>query len=223
MLEGEPGGVRVLVEDHGEGFDMKQVRSGGSHGFGLFSIQERVQSSGGEMQVRSAPGEGTTIVLRMSTVEDSELQRSRSGQGIVDAPPTHAAGEAPQRVRVLLADDHELVRSSLARLLDAQSDLEVIGEANSGERAIELTKLLEPDVVIMDVTMSGVGGIEATRRIFAEHPHSRVVGLSMHESDQVARAMKDAGAYDYLAKSSPANHLLDAIRKAAADARTAGM
>jgi CheY-like chemotaxis protein len=221
MLEAEPGGVRVLVEDHGEGFDMNQVRSGGSHGFGLFSIQERVQSSGGEMQVRSAPGEGTTIVVRMSTAEESDLQPPHSGQGLVDAPP--AADEAPQRVRVLLADDHELVRNSLARLLDAQSDLEVIGEANSGERAIELTKLLEPDVVIMDVTMSGVGGIEATRRIFAEHPHSRVVGLSMHESDQVARAMKDAGAYDYLAKSSPANHLLDAIRKAAADARTAGM
>jgi PAS domain S-box-containing protein len=221
MLEAEPGGVRVLVEDHGEGFDMNQVRSGGSHGFGLFSIQERVQSSGGEMQVRSAPGEGTTIVVRMSTAEESDLQPPHSGQGLVDAPP--AADEAPQRVRVLLADDHELVRNSLARLLDAQSDLEVIGEANSGERAIELTKLLEPDVVIMDVTMSGVGGIEATRRIFAEHPHSRVVGLSMHESDQVARAMKDAGAYDYLSKSCPANLLLDAIRKAAADARTAGM
>jgi DNA-binding NarL/FixJ family response regulator len=120
---------------------------------------------------------------------------------------------------VLLADDHAVVRSALARLLGAQSDLEVIGEASDGESAIELAKHLSPDVVLMDVTMAGVGGIEATRRIAKEHPGARVVGLSMHESGEVASAMMSAGAFEYLVKSSPAHRLLETIRKAASAGR----
>ncbi len=219
LLESEPGATRVVVEDHGQGFDLDRVRSEGSKGFGLFSIQERFQSSGGEIRVRTAKGEGTTVTLLLANAEGSDLQPPLAE--VVPARPGATPYSVPQRIRVLLADDHEVVRSSLARLLDAQSDFEVIGEASDGESAVELAKLLTPDVVIMDVTMFGIGGIEATRRISSEHPESRVVALSMHESDEVALAMKNAGAFEYLLKSSPARDLLETIRKAATDARRA--
>ncbi len=219
LLQAEAGGIRVVVEDHGEGFDLDRVRSEGSKGFGLFSIQERVESSGGEMHVRSGPGQGTTIALRLASPEQPSLRSQEDPMGL-DAPRRRATPyPAPQRIRVLLADDHELVRSSLARLLEAQTDLEVIGEASDGESAIELARLLTPDVILMDVTMSGVGGIEATRRISSEHPESRVVGLSMHESADIASAMKNAGAFEYLLKSDPPRRLLETIRRAAFDAR----
>jgi DNA-binding NarL/FixJ family response regulator len=87
------------------------------------------------------------------------------------------------------------------------------------EIANELAHRLSPDVILMDVTMGGMGGIEATRRISAEHPQARVVGLSMHESSDIASAMRTAGAFDFPRKSSPTQALLDTIRRAARDAR----
>jgi len=119
---------------------------------------------------------------------------------------------ARRRIRVLLVDDQRAIRRGLAGLLQSQSDLEVVGEAGDGATAIALCRELLPDVILMDVTMPGMNGIEATRHIAANFPEVRVIGLSMHDAQGMAALMRESGAADYLSKSSPPNRLIAAIR-----------
>ena len=104
------------------------------------------------------------------------------------------------------------MRQGLAALLQEERDIEVIGQAADGWEALELARLLKPDVVIMDVTMPRLGGLDATRLISAEMPEVRVVGLSLHDAADMAKAMHEAGARTYLSKSDPVEDLIAAIR-----------
>lgn len=116
------------------------------------------------------------------------------------------------KTRVLLADDHTLLRAGLRGLLSAQPDLEVAGEAADGQEAVDLTRALRPEVVVMDVGMPGVGGIEATQRIRDILPKVRVVALSMHTDWRYVSAMLRAGATGYLPKDCALEELVEAIR-----------
>jgi two-component system, NarL family, response regulator NreC len=120
-----------------------------------------------------------------------------------------------KRIRILLADDHAVVRQGFRMILGAQSDLEIVGEAGNGREAIELASTLRPDVVVMDVTMPELNGIEATRRMTAENPHIRVVALSMHKDSVYVREILRAGARGYLLKDSVADDLVAAVRAVA--------
>ena len=115
-------------------------------------------------------------------------------------------------VRVLLADDNALFRRSLARLLRKMPDIEVAEQAADGKEAIELAKKIRPDVILIDVRMPGINGIEATRIIHGDCPEIRIIGFSMHESQAVLRAMADAGAVNYLTKEGSIAELVAAIR-----------
>jgi CheY-like chemotaxis protein len=115
-------------------------------------------------------------------------------------------------LRILLADDHEVVRRGLAELLSSEPDMDVIGEASDGQEAVTLAKKLHPDVVVMDVDMPRMGGVEATRLIHSDSPAIRVVGLSMHCESDVVIAMWEAGASDFVDKSEPVQRLLRAMR-----------
>ncbi len=103
-------------------------------------------------------------------------------------------------MRVLIADDHAMVRQSLAQALRNEPGIEVVGEAPDGAAAVRLTGRLQPDVVLMDVAMPQVDGIEATRQIIRDYPEVRVIGLSVHDSMTYAARMLDAGACAYLLK-----------------------
>jgi two-component system, NarL family, response regulator LiaR len=116
------------------------------------------------------------------------------------------------KVRILLADDHQVVRESLAKLLQEQPDIQVVGEAGDGDSAVELVRQLKPDVVLMDLELPTISGFEATRRIVSENPSIRVIGLSAYESVEFADALRKVGAVNYLNKSEPAEHLIAAIR-----------
>jgi DNA-binding NarL/FixJ family response regulator len=120
-----------------------------------------------------------------------------------------------ETVTVLLADDHEVLRQSLGALMHGQPDIELIGEASDGEEVVRLARELKPDVVVMDVAMPRLDGVEATRQILEAVPDVRVIGLSMHDDPGMAAAMKNAGAYAYVYKTSPVSLLLDLIRNAA--------
>lgn len=115
-------------------------------------------------------------------------------------------------IRLLLADDHAVVRSGLRMLLQAQPDMKIIGEAETGQEAIRRVAELRPDVVLMDIEMPGMNGIEATRRIKAEAPQAAVLALTMYEDDQYFFEMLRAGASGYVPKRAAPDELVSAIR-----------
>jgi len=118
-------------------------------------------------------------------------------------------------IRILLADDHSLVRHGFRMILEAQPDMEIAGEAGNGREAVELAQKLKPDVVVMDVTMPELNGIEATRRLIELSPRSRVLALSMHKDAVYVREILRAGARGYLLKDSADADLLAAVRAVA--------
>ena len=122
-------------------------------------------------------------------------------------------------IRVLLADDHEMLRENVREFLSGQDGMEVVGEAVDGESAVEQARLLHPDVVVMDISMPGGGGVTATGKIRAELPGVRVVALSIHSERVYVEAMRDAGASGYVVKNSLARHLVPAIQSVAAGKR----
>jgi DNA-binding NarL/FixJ family response regulator/signal transduction histidine kinase len=210
-------------------------------GFGLFSIRERIGYLGGHMEVESAPGRGSrfTLVAPSRLVEDPprsvEDPPWRGGPLFVAQPPsavpkppvvalpppvmpppaaprTGLLAEAGRTIRVLLADDHTVMRQGLASLLQEQEGIAVVGQAADGRQAVALARELRPDVVIMDVSMPVMSGVEATRILSAEMPEVRVIALSLHDAADMAASMREAGARAYLSKGGPAEDLVAAIR-----------
>jgi DNA-binding NarL/FixJ family response regulator len=118
-------------------------------------------------------------------------------------------------IRVLLADDQPLIRAGIAMLLDAETDIDIVGESGDGGRAVELARTLQPDVVLMDVRMPGVDGIEATRRIVARDPAARVLILTTFDLDEYAFSALRAGASGFVLKDVPVDELARAVRSVA--------
>ena len=119
-----------------------------------------------------------------------------------------------QKITVLLADDHTVVRQGLRALLVAEEDIDIVGEAETGRQAVQLAKKLLPDVVVMDIAMPLLNGLEATRQITRDVPSSKVIILSSYSDDEYVNQLTEAGAIGYLIKQTAANDLLKAIREA---------
>ncbi|WP_211746605.1 response regulator transcription factor [Paenibacillus sp. Marseille-Q4541] len=117
-------------------------------------------------------------------------------------------------IKVLLVDDHEMVRIGLAAVLDTEDGIEVIGEAGSGEEGIRLAKEYNPDVVLMDLVMDGMDGIETTRELLKLQPECKVIVLTSYLDDEKMYPVIEAGAFSYLLKTSRATEIADAIRAA---------
>lgn len=118
-------------------------------------------------------------------------------------------------VTIVIADDHKLMREGLSSLLGQQGDIIVVGQANNGREAVQLTERLGPDVVVMDVSMPDLNGIDATRQIISRKPRTKVIALSMHSDRQFVAEMFRAGASGYLLKDSAFDELASAIRAVA--------
>ena len=119
-------------------------------------------------------------------------------------------------IKILLVDDHALVREGLRRLLQDYADLEVVGEASDGQEALRLTHQVSPDVILMDLSMPGLDGIEATKRLVDEGVKSKVVILTMHATEEYAVRVLQAGARGFVGKGAPSQEVTEAIRKVAA-------
>jgi DNA-binding NarL/FixJ family response regulator len=117
------------------------------------------------------------------------------------------------RITVLLVDDHLIVREGLRALLGLESDIEIVGEAGDGRQALELTRILKPDVVVMDIAMPLLNGMEATRQILHELKHTKTLVLSAHSDDAYVERAMALGASGYLIKQSASHLLVDAIRR----------
>jgi CheY-like chemotaxis protein len=226
--------LHITVSDHGKGFDSAAVTSvltaDGtpnetlSSKFGLFTIRERMKALGGNFEVEAAPGKGTTCVLTLplnmaipqSTGTPNHVSEV-SGQS-ADVSNSHVIpvtnAEAPQGtvVSLLLVDDHAMVRQGLRAILDSYANVHVVGEACNGQEAVELTDQLKPSVVVMDINMPVMNGIEATKHIKIRHPHIIVVGLSVNANGENQHAMKRAGASILLTKEAAAEQLYTSIK-----------
>ncbi|HEU4503534.1 MAG TPA: PAS domain S-box protein [Nitrospira sp.] len=209
-----PQGDRELtVTDQGRGFDPQGVkieRQGKLEHFGLFSIRERMEALGGRIEIHSAMQQGTRVVLVLPGLRDSTTENGHEGQDVCHA----ATAPKTAALRVLMVDDHAMVREGIKTILQLYEDLEVVGEAADGEAAVALASQFQPDVIVMDINMPKMDGVEATKRIKQRFPSIVIIGLSVQQADQVDRLMKEAGAATYLTKDQAAERLYKAIKEA---------
>jgi CheY-like chemotaxis protein len=224
-LESVGPALRLTVRDEGPGFDCG-VRAAapsslGSNGFGLFSIRERMRAVGGTLDIESSPGQGTTVTLTVPLTQDS--------LPTVDPRPAEVgsvlpAGSVRSRtadvtvacMRVLLVDDNAMVRQGLCSLIEGFTGMEVIAEAGDGEEAVALADGLKPSVIVMDIHMPKMNGIDATRHIKSRHPEMVVIGLSVDAGPDNRAAMTKSGAAALLSKEAAVSQLEGAIRQAVA-------
>jgi DNA-binding NarL/FixJ family response regulator len=199
----------IEVSDDGTGFDTAHTADGDHHAFGLFSIRERVEMLGGTLQIQSLPGRGSTCIIRVPVVPAHvEAARAAVAQESTGARDPAMSG----KVRILVVDDHTIFRRGLISILETYPDLKVVGEASDGEEGVRRATELMPDVIIMDLAMPRMNGIEATRIIKSRFMSVDVLALSFQESDHARSSVLDAGASAYFTKSGPLDALLRAIR-----------
>jgi CheY-like chemotaxis protein len=176
-----PEGEReIAVIDRGRGFDLAVAaveHQGKLDHFGLFSVRERMEALGGRLELVSAAQQGTHAALILPPVGESSVPHAEPCEAGDRLTARRAKGEAP--LRVLLVDDHIMVRQGLKSILEVYKDIEVVAEAADGEEAIDLADTYRPDIVVMDINMPKLDGVEATRRIKGRLPSAIVIGLSV--------------------------------------------
>jgi two-component system CheB/CheR fusion protein len=208
--------LRIIVSDHGNGFDAEAVRSGDHEpgGLGLFSIRERLQAIGGRLEIRSIPDDGSEIIVEVPMEVASKAKPSNppasSSSGAKSSAGTiqRTAGAGPG---VLVVDDHAIMRDGLVKLIGTDERVHIVGEAADGQEAIEAVERLQPDVVLMDVNLPIVNGIDATRRIREQWPDVQVVGLSVQDDPATHQSMLEAGASAFISKSEKAETMVATV------------
>jgi CheY-like chemotaxis protein len=205
----------IMVSDPGKGFDTSALETfTGKTGLGLMSLRERASYIGGGLTIESSPGKGSRFILRVPIKMDGTARPyapETQDEDKISLPAGTAPIAAERGIRVLFADDHKVMRQGLIRLVAGKPGILVVGEACNGREALEKVRLIKPDVVVMDISMPEMGGIEATRHIKTELPDVRVIGLSMHEDEHIAQVMREAGAEASLSKTTSSAKLLKAI------------
>ncbi len=220
--------VVLIVEDDGIGFDLATRAAPDSEGgYGLFGMSERARLLHGELQVESTPGWGTRVRAMIpyraevpasvwggrASVETGPNAAYEVASRIKPLPQTRAGGEA-EKVRVLIVDDHAMVRQGVRAILEAGGGIGIVGEAEDGAQAVELAASLLPDVILMDLQMPGMTGMEALRQIHATLPDIAVVVLTTFQTEEIVLEALSAGARGFLLKDAEPADLMAAIRAA---------
>jgi PAS domain S-box-containing protein len=204
------GELILVVTDDGKGFDPKVVVRGGATGtqFGLFSVRERFELEEGRLEIESSPGRGSRVTMRLPITEPCEVKTPTDG-----VPPVRGDVKSnTETIRVALVDDHRMVRQGLRSVLQDHPELTIVGEAGDGLEAVEMAQRTQPDVVVMDLNLPVLNGIEATKRIVHERPDTIVIGLSFGVNTYITDAMKAAGAVTCITKERAVEDLYQAIK-----------
>jgi PAS domain S-box-containing protein len=204
----------ITVSDQGIGFEsagLDHRSTSDQPGWGLFSIRERLTLLGGHFEIDSTPGKGTRVRL---VAPRGRAQSSDSGPTRSIAVPVAAAAAgnrpaSPDALKILIVDDHAAVRSAFRDMLNERPQFTVVGDASNGVEAIEHAHTLRPDVILMDIAMPHMDGIQATARIRAELPDIQILGLSMQPRSAAADAIEQAGAEGFFVKGVDTERLID--------------
>jgi CheY-like chemotaxis protein len=205
----------ICVQDEGVGLQGSQKApgmTGSEGGFGLFSMQERLKIQNAEFEVISPANKGLKIEIRipinpLSTTNEMILEQER----IVLQKKILPSKTDDKIIKILLVDDHQIVRKSIADLLKSIPMLQIVAQANNGLDAIEKTVRFLPDVIIMDINMPKLNGIETTRLIKKNFPDIKIIGLSVQDENDIADSMKKAGALTLLNISGDPEDLIATI------------
>lgn len=203
--------LRITVSDCGPGFDVGSV-GGEAKGFGLFSIQERIEGLSGTFSAFSTPNTGTRIELSVPlSHEPLPVNVSTARPPTTEGQPDDAS--SPRCWRALVVDDHALIRQELTSFLTSLKNIQVVGDAADGRKGVELARTLCPDLVLMDVNMPGMDGIEATRELLSYNPAIKVIGVTVNNAPEIHTRMKQAGAVDSMTKDRLAHDLASTIAR----------
>ena len=220
-IDTSDGLLHIEVRDQGRGFELAAAGAAAdsnpsnvlSSKFGLFSIGERMKALGGSFEIESVPGAGTSAKLSLPlNMSNSAHLASTPARSQVESP-RHQRGAVPSTtdentpIRVLLVDDHAMVREGLRTVLEMYPDVQVIGEACDGAEALLVADKLQPEVVVMDINMPKMNGIEATAQLKARYPHMVVIGLSVNAGEEDQAVMKRAGATTLITKDTVVEQL----------------
>ena len=204
----------VVVSDQGSGFNPDMKALSAKNGLGLLSLWERTQFVGGELTIESAAGQGSRFTLTVPLPKTIENSPCDPWLGKELRPPNGAIDlSADEKIRVLIVDDHKVMRQALSAMLRNHPKIHIAGQASNGREAVEKVRDLSPDIVLMDAAMPGLSGAEATRIIKTESPEVSVIGLSMYDDDQIVQKMQQAGVDKFISKAGSSNELLQAIYK----------
>jgi PAS domain S-box-containing protein len=213
LLSGSESRLVVTVRDRGRGFDPEILDAGTMPmRIGLLSVRERARHMGGDLVIESSRGEGSRLTLSIA-LKTTQAQKPQGVTPQTGQPAIAVRSDSPEATgtRVLFVDDHKVMRKGLINLITGNPTIQAVGEAENGREAIELARRLRPDLILMDISMPEMDGIEATRRIKAELPDVRVIGLSMHEDEHLVQNMRQAGAEALVSKTVSLSELLRTI------------
>ena len=230
------------MTDNGTGFPIGSA--GRLDSYGILGMRERASSIGATLDITSEPGQGHPGALHAAAIRRRRIERAGACDrrrercqlagtasmttggpddrmvGLRRQPGPHPSGAThPVKgyrvsIRLMLADDHRMLREGLRRSMTDQG-FDVVGEARDGDEAVRLAEELQPDVILMDVTMPEIDGVEATRQIRAQFPEIRIVMLTMHADQEVLASAIRAGASGYLVKDCSTEEIASAVRMAA--------
>jgi len=193
------GDLHLEIADNGKGFDVTAAltRAGPNRGIGVESMRERMSRIGGYVNIMSVPGHGTRITAGFPNAwPDGEVLMSQPSM----------------RARVVCVDDHQLVRAGIRSILEGIEGVEVVGEAQNGEVAMQLVRTVEPDIVITDIKMPVMDGLSLTKTLAREHPKVRTLILSLYPDAEYVEKAFQLGATGYLVKDNAQEELEMAIR-----------
>lgn len=204
--------VHLEIIDHGKGVKagMERPAFAGAPtlGVGIPGMRERIRQLGGQLEIEFS-NEGTRVYASLPTeafTEESEPFRDKENF------QANARQRPMVRRRILIADDHEVMRRGVRGLVESQEEWSVCGEAIEGNEAISKTRELHPDLLILDVSMPGLSGIEAALQILKDDPNMKILFFTMYDSPQMMREISNVGAWGYVAKARAGNDLVDAVR-----------